>query len=357
MDPSQVKTNVGGTLGGIGAKDDGKGNGGSGASASKNGGSGGDSSGKSQASKPKDQIPTSILENASTPSEQPPQSPSVTNKKIAKAVEQTSKKRKVGGGTSVGGEVASPRKSLKSSGSHVAGGSARSQLSAKPSVVAHPNRAIVDVSSTVQTLSEDLTNSTTSKESIVSTPSATNLPSIKLQAQMHVDQRSNAARVSSTTASTCSLTIRSDGEVLWEDFFIGRATSIGACSSFFAVGTLSGEVYVYRTEENSSWGENKSGKAIRAMPCLAVGGGGIAGVKLYEFTGTDGAAEVRLMCVTAFGDISVWDLNRRKRIGKGAKNVLGAMDVMVRSGVEGGSDGGEDLPKLQRAFLEPGTQV
>ena len=221
------------------------------------------------------------------------------------------------------------------------------------------NQIIVDVCN-VKVLSTELSTPQHPPPTIASAPCATPLsPAITAQARnASLASNKEASRVCCTNSGTFTLSLSMSGNVTWEETIVGRATAICSCKSFLAVGTMSGEVYVYRTEEGSSWGSSKSGKAIRALPCLAVGGAGIAALNLYEYAGEDSSAvqEVRLMCVSAVGEISLWDLHKRKKVGSATRNVFSAMDAMSRLGVEEETEGKDNfaLPALQRAFLETG---
>eukprot|EP00520_Triparma_pacifica_P017515 CAMPEP_0118632218 /NCGR_PEP_ID=MMETSP0785-20121206/322_1 /TAXON_ID=91992 /ORGANISM="Bolidomonas pacifica, Strain CCMP 1866" /LENGTH=1155 /DNA_ID=CAMNT_0006522963 /DNA_START=122 /DNA_END=3585 /DNA_ORIENTATION=+ len=301
--------------------------------------------------------------------QQAPQSPSTTSKKIQKHAEEASKKRKstssdegarkkvanqipaanVQQGTTAGAPITTQSQSSNSTATN------KSFNHSLPPPLVSATQCIIEVPKK-QAFNLPLTSSNGSNSTILS-PIGNEVAALKVEAiNASYSGNRQASRMSSTTSSTCELTISSsNGKVTFNDVLVGRASALTTCSSYFVLGTTSGEVYVYRTEEGSSWEENKKGKAIRAMPCLAVGGGGIAGLHIVEYQGVEGGGvkEVRLMCLTGTGEVTIWDLCRRSRKGKSYKSIRGALDTMARAGVEAGSGGkADELPSVERVSLQ-----
>ena len=81
--------------------------------------------------------------------------------------------------------------------------------------------------------------------------------------------------------------------------------------------------------------------AVRAMPPVVVGGGGVSDLNLYQY-GSGVETQVRLVCLTADGLLTVWDLARRVRTAR--VSVAPAIHSMHHRG-------SPSLPTLSRTFL------
>jgi hypothetical protein len=81
------------------------------------------------------------------------------------------------------------------------------------------------------------------------------------------------------------------------------------------------------------------------MPAIAVGGGGVSGLQLYQ-TNAGAGTKVRLMCLCADGDLVVWDLTKRTQTLK--VSISPAVHTMHGSA----SSPSAALPTLARSFLE-----
>ncbi|GMI26867.1 hypothetical protein TeGR_g10310, partial [Tetraparma gracilis] len=174
-----------------------------------------------------------------------------------------------------------------------------------------------------------------------STPSPA-APTPPLLATVTNDAASHSAtvRVSSGATSVFADALKS-----------AAVSALCACESLFAVGTEAGEILLWRSEAGRGFKLSGEGGAARAMPCIAVGGGGVSSLQLYQFKGEGGRVEIRLMALLGDGTLVVWDLVKKVQVVR--ISVASAVQTMHGGNNKAAKGGGaKALPTVSRSFLD-----